>query len=89
MTDLTQKQKDRQKKAAKSIVSKLSLAIVELASIRAEIESGIATPSDGRYCGCLQRANSDLRELMSDTLTEARNAIVVELHALGALPINR
>lgn len=89
MNNLTQKQKDRQKKAAKSIVSNISLAIVELASIRAEIESGIAMYSEGRYCGALQRANSDLREVMSETLTEARNAIIAELHNIGALPLNR
>ena len=77
------------KKAAKSIVSKLSLAIVELACIRAEIETAISELSDGRYAGDLQRANSDLREVMNDTLKEAHNAIVAELHAIGTLPITR
>lgn len=89
MSNLTQKQKDHQKKVAKSIVSNLSLAIVELVSIRSEIEHGIATPSDGRYCGSLQRANSDLHEVMNDILIEARNTIIAELHAIGALPLNR
>lgn len=77
------------KKAAKSIVSNLSIAIVELASIRAEIETAISEHSEGRYCGDLQRANSDLREVMNDTLKEAHNAIIAELHAIGALPLTR
>ena len=89
MSELTQKQKDRKKKAAKSIVSKLSLAIVELASIRAEIETAISEQSEGRYCGDLQRANSDLREVITETLREAQSDIVIELQAIGALPLTR
>lgn len=88
MSKFTQTQKDRQKKELKSIVSNLSIAIIELASIRSEIESGIAAKSSGRYCGHLQRANSDLQELMRETLLEARASIVAELHAIGAHPYN-
>lgn len=88
MSKFTQKQKDRQRKELKSIVSNISIAIVELISIRSEIESAIATPSSGRYCGHLQRANSELQELMRETLLEARASIVAELHAFGAAPYN-
>ena len=88
-TNLTQKQKDRMKKAARTIVSNISLAIVELASIRSEIENGIATPAEGRYCGCLQRANSNLHEVINDFLAKAKNTIIAELYDIGALPLNK
>ena len=83
MSELTPKQKERQKKAAKKIACELSCAIVELTRKRAEIERGFTDPA---WCGSVQRANSDLRETMKNELQSALYAMVAELTALGALP---
>lgn len=88
MAELTQAQKDRKKKAAKKIVSKLSMLIVCLASIRSEIETAISEHSEGRYCGDLQRANSDMAEVIAEAQA-TRKEIIAELHAIGALPYIR